>query len=112
MAIEVHLAAWVPRLIVLLQVARLREAVEADVALVRLAAVMEPEVIEDVAALLECPVAALHQADIIGLGFFISRVVNTINFVPLWRNPLERLQPFVRVCRTLLFTLRTSVELR
>ena len=55
-----------------LQITGLGEAVEAHVALVGLAAIVEPEMVKYVAALLECAVAPFHPADIKGLGFFIS----------------------------------------
>ena len=55
-----------------LQITGLGEAVEAHVALVGLAAIVKPEMVKYVAALLECAVAPFHPADIKGLGFFIS----------------------------------------
>lgn len=95
-----------------LKVTGLREAVEADMALVGLTTVMEPEMIEDIAAFFEGPIATSHHANIHGLVFVMSRVVNAFNFIPLWRNALERFQPLSCVGGLLWFAQRARDGLR
>ena len=63
LVLQLHILTRVTFIIVFLQVARLGEPLVAEVALVWLASIVEPEVVKDVAALLEPPVAPINFAD-------------------------------------------------
>ena len=89
---KTHLFSRMGLLVVLLKVALLGKLAGADVAFVRLATVVQAEVVVEVAALLEPLVATSDLANVIRSSSFSRKIVNASDLKPIGGDPIKYLE--------------------